>query len=257
MKNVQFTLVLAAMSVLTLSQIATAVTIDDFDGTGLTRVDVNQGDLTFAPTITTGGPSGDFMRMIQTGTTGDANYSHWDRPFIGAQTSITLEFDARLSGGADGLGILFLPTATYGTTSTSAGHYIGAFEEPNVLNTFAVGIDLYNGIDEISLHDGSMDAQNDPGFDLNDNAFHHFSITWTEDAAVNSSLVSVTVDSTDYYTNEQIDLDLYEFRMEIGGRTGGQTRTADMYSVSVIPEPSTMALTAFGMVALLVRRRRR
>ena len=111
-----------------------------------------------------------YLRLIYNGATGNHNSIHFDRTDIGPFSTVTAEFDFRMNGQADGFSFLLLPTGTYGTTTASAGTIVDPAEEPNLPGIFAVGFDIYNNIDEISLHYGSTRAEQNLSGSINLNS---------------------------------------------------------------------------------------
>ena len=184
-----------------------------------------------------------YLRLIYNGATGNHNSIHFDRTDIGPFSTVTAEFDFRMNGQADGFSFLLLPTGTYGTTTASAGAIVDPAEEPNLPGIFAVGFDIYNNIDEISLHYGSTRAeQNLSGsINLNSNVWHRALITLTPNG--NGSNVSVSVipnvrgaagAPVVFHNNVLIpNLTPYEYRVQFSARTGGATTNVDLDSINV------------------------
>ena len=183
------------------------------------------------------------LRLIYNGTNNNHNSIHFDRTDLGAFGSLTAEFDFRMDGAADGFSFLMLPTSTYGTTVASAPPAPSPAEEPNLAGVFAVGFDIWNNIDEISVHLGSTRAQTNlfGTIDLASNQWHRAHIVITPSGGGSNVSVSVTPDARGaagapavFHNNISLpDLSPYEYRVQFSGRTGGATTNVDIDSISV------------------------
>lgn len=187
-----------------------------------------------------------FVRLVYNGTGNNRNYVHFDRTDVGAFTEVTATFDFRMLGTADGFSMAFLPTATFGVTAQGANGTTGLNppEEPNQAGVFALGIDIYNNIDEVSLHYGSTRAeQNHSGtIDLNNNLWHRMHLTMQAQPGGGTMIdVSVTPDVRGaagtpvvFFDDVLIaDLDPYEYRVQFTARTGGATANMDIDSIHI------------------------
>lgn len=212
--------------------------VEDWDASE-THYDIVNLSSTPAATISNNGDT--FMRLVYNGAKSNKNYVHFDRTDAGAFTQVTAEFDFRILGTADGFSMLFLPTGTYGTTASGANGEaaVNPAEEPNVGGVFAMGIDIYPNIDEISLHFGSeRDERNLSGtIDLNNNQWHRMHLALTVHASGGCLVdVSVTPDvrgaagSPVVFFDDFLiaDLDPYEYRVQFSARTGGQYANMDI-----------------------------
>ncbi|MFT5411192.1 MAG: hypothetical protein ACI9NC_003926, partial [Verrucomicrobiales bacterium] len=194
------------------------------------------------------------LRLIYNNNGNNHNSIHFDRTDIGPFSSLTAEFDFRMNGTADGFSILMLPTSTYGTTSASSGVTVSPAEEPNVANTLAIGFDIWNNIEETSIHFGSTRAQNNLSgtIDLSSNDWHRAHINVTPQGGGGSNVsVSVTPDVRGaagapvvFHDNVSVpDLNPYEYRLQFSARTGGATTNVDIDSISVGQSGSGGSLT--------------
>jgi hypothetical protein len=194
------------------------------------------------------------LRLVYNGTGSNHNSIHFNRTDLGPFNTVVAEFDFRMNGTADGFSFLMLPTGTYGTTTASPGVTLATAEEPNVAGLFAVGFDIYNNIDEISLHYGSVRGEtNRQGtIDLNANVWHRAKIQLTPTGGGGTSVnVSVTPNVRGapgtpvvFHSNVSIpDLNPYEYRVQFSARTGGATTNVDLDSISVSQSGANGSLT--------------
>jgi len=226
---------------------AIAGTIQDFDaaGTGYLGVQENNPPV---PAVQTGGGAGEtgqFMRLVNNGVANNWNRMHFDQGDAGTAAHVTAEFDFRMNGGADGFSMLFLPTSTYGTTAAgnpglAAG---GAAEEPNFAGVFAVGFDMHDNIDELSLHYGSNQGQvNKSGMvNINSGQFHHARIDWIDAPGANTSTVTIAVTEdingatkspAVFFSETAVPVDPYDYRVQFSGRTGGLSSDVDLDNIN-------------------------
>ena len=186
-----------------------------------------------------------FVRLVFNGSGGNRNHIHFDRTDVGAYTEVGATLDFRMVGTADGFSLLFIPTSVYGETAAGGTRANpGIAEEPNVPETFAIGVDIYSNIDEISLHYGTTRAENNlsGAIDLNNNIWHRMQCTFIADPGggtrVNLSVIpnirGVPGTPVDFFVDEYIsDLDPYEYRIQLSARTGGATANMDIDKLSV------------------------
>lgn len=161
------------------------------------------------------------------------NVAAFDRTAPGSYGRITASFDFRLDPGADGMGFALLNTDNYGVTG--AGPSLGAWEEPNLTNSFGAGFDIYSDIHEVSLHYGSTKAAVSSPFDYRTGSTGDFnraeiSLDFVHDGAY----VSLSVGETAVYTDHFIaGMTPYEARVALGARTGGTYTTLDVDNLDV------------------------
>src|SRR6266511_4922842 len=161
---------IVVLSAVTLSVPALfAATFDDFNGVGTTpAVGTNLGALgTPGPSV---GPDPDnlmnnVLRLLH-GVNSQNNHYTYDLSDPGAFDTINAKFDFRITTGsaglADGFGFILIPTSTFGMSGD--GPNVLA-EEPNVAGAFALAVDVYPGINNISTHwDGSQLTEFNPSY---------------------------------------------------------------------------------------------
>ena len=68
--------------------------IDDFDTTSPGVTSTQSGSAP-GPVVTTGGPTGDFLRLINDATASQRNQYSYDRTDAGAFSTVTADFDFR------------------------------------------------------------------------------------------------------------------------------------------------------------------
>lgn len=240
---------LAAYSTAGSGTLAGAATVQDFSGgagqTSYAAYRIASGSVPGA-TVVSGGPTGDFLRLITDGNNNQNNRLRFDRTLAGSYGRIVADFDFRLSSvdtPADGFSILFLPTSTYGATGTSPATNITA-EEPNLANTFAVGFDVYQAND-VSLHWNGSQVQSftlpTGSFNLAQGGFHHVRIELVHvagGAQVSVSLIkdafSATPQTFTVFTSATITgLNAYDSRVEFAARSGGANMSVDLDNIDV------------------------
>ena len=268
---------------------STSYSIQDFDGandgagggqgTGYlveSRADNEQADL---PVVMSGGPTGNFLRLTHDGRNNLRNAAVFDASSqtLNAQGKITGRFDFRLTAGgspADGFSVALIPTDTFGLTGTGAAHAgPGSFaaEEPNIPATFAVGFDLWQNINNVSAHwDGNQideTAIDTNILDLDDGNFHRARIMLSQGVGGSTLDLSIVPDvhgapGAPIVLADGLfipGLDLYSYRLQFSGRTGGAFVNVDLDNIQFngfVPEPATFGLLGLGGLALLARRRR-
>lgn len=225
-----------------------------------------------------GGLNQNFLRLTHDSVNDQSNAIAFDTQVDGAmsgKTSLTARFDFRIASPgnppADGMSFMLIPTATYGNTGPGAASTPGFIaEEPNVPGVFGIAFDLYDSLNEVSLHwNGSVInefALNPALLDLDADKFHRLRLELTK--VLDGVLVNLTLtpdslgfpgEDVEVYTDLLIPgMDLYDYRVEFAGRTGGLNMGVDIDNVLVdsVPEPGSVALIGLGAL-LLARRRRR
>ena len=231
---------------------AQAGLVEDFDGGG-TAYAASQNGSAPGPTVTAGGPTGQFLRLTEDGAANQNNSIAFDRVSEpGAFGTVVADLDFRITSGtnpndysgADGFSFVLLPTGTYGTAG--AGPNFDA-EEPNLAGTFGVAFDTWYNWDtdatdnDVSIHWDGQVIENIaiPTGQLNLEAgvFHHAHVELAQLA--NGSLVTVavtpgggggTVTAIDRFVPNIVP---YENRVQITARTGGANEDCDLDNIAV------------------------
>jgi hypothetical protein len=173
---------------------------------------------------------------------------------------------------ADGLGLGLFATDAYGTSGpVNPGASDGDWERPAFAAAFAVGFDIFESIDVVSLNwDGVQVAEADvqAELDLNSGRFHRAVLTLTAsgtDALADMDIIEDVQGLTilhNIFADQLISgLDLANlpgYRLIAGGRTGGAYAAGDIDNIALlgVPEPTTIVLLGLGGILLLVVRRR-
>lgn len=224
--------------------LSSGATVDNFNG-GTTGTSYQLGGGAASPGVTAGGPDGDFYRLLADGVGGQTNHLVYNLTDGGAYGTINASFDYRIASAgtaADGIGFFFVPTSLYGTTGD--GPNVTA-EEPNTAATLAFGIDLYNTVNDYSVHWNGTEISNvgpNPATEIDSNAgvFHRVNINLTP--VGNSMHVQYTVTPDIFGTpgtpvvlfdQGVVGLSPYENRIQFAGRTGGATMDADVDNLNV------------------------
>jgi hypothetical protein len=223
--------------------------------------------------------NGNYLRLTYDGINVQKNAIAFDKQLDGSisgKTGIKGDVDFRLNSPtdqpADGMSLMLIPTAMYGNTGPGAAATPGFLaEEPNAPGVFGIGLDVYEDLraNQISLHwDGNVIIQLDvdPGkFNLVSGGFNHLHFELTQDASGMFLDLILTADIFGVPETPLVVFDdflipgmnLYDYRVEFAGRTGGLNMDIDLDNILVqtIPEPTSAALVGLG--ALLLARRRR
>jgi hypothetical protein len=204
----------------------------DFDSTGTPNVITQYGSLPGA-SIQNLNATSNYLRLLNN-VGNEQNVIAFDRTAAGSYGRITASFDFRMDAGADGFGFALLNTGNYETTGAGPG--IGAWEEPNLTNSFGAGFDVYDGIHEVSLHwNGATAANANSLFDYRTGSTGAFNnAVMSVDFVRDGAYVSLSVGGTAVYTDQFIaGMTPYEARLAIGGRTGGAFTTLDVDNINV------------------------
>ena len=263
------------------ASIGFAATVAKFNGgaTDTPFVLAKLGDGAAAAVTAGVGPDGTAALEITTsGINGQANTAGFARADVGAPNSFPFSFQFKAgptAASADGFSVSFLPT-----TAVASGGYgtSGAIpflsEDPAAANVLAFGFDTWgNGApnDGPNGAGGSSDyndislfwdnkliaAELDPrakGLTIDDNNWHTASGT----IDMLGAKVTLKVDALTIFNNVAVPgLKPYEYRLGIGGRTGGENENAWFDNINVgVPEPASSGLAAMGLCFLARRRRK-
>lgn len=252
----------------------------DFDGGDTTAYSVTSSSGDFTPTVLEGGPSGNFLRLIDKTNSNNNSVALDEVAAVSgpAPNGKTLGWDFRMDGTADGIGIGYFATGPYGATGPSnpaAAEGASVWERPVYPSAAVIGLDVYPNIDVVTLNFfGSELAAVDVqamGLDLNNGVWHHGSFTVEPDPADSTkALFSINIIADAYGASPvehsvladfPVDIDLGTLplnRVIAGGRTGGEVMDADLDNITVnyIPEPSSLMLIGIASLGLLTARRR-
>jgi len=239
-------------------QYSTPCIVQDFDSPGTSAFTTTQYGSSPGPLVVSGGPTGNFLRVVNDGVNGQLGVVAFDRSsLLGPFPWLRIAFDFRIGGqgnGADGLS-----------------------EEPNLAGSFGLGLDIHdNGAvdvsqDSLSLHwNGSKVAEADLTglMDLENNVFNHLEVLLVPTLGGANVTVVVTPDAYGIAPGSPLTvfdsyflpgLTRYEGRLAFSGRTGGLNANHDIDNVvaQFVPEPGSCLLFGGGLLALLGRRRRR
>jgi hypothetical protein len=227
-----------------------------------------------------GGTNGNYLRLTYDNVNDQRNAIAFDKQVDGSvsgKTGIKGDVDFRMRSAptpADGMSLMLIPTAIYGNTGPGAAATPGFIaEEPNVAGVFGVGLDVFEGsrANQVSVHwNGFIVTQVtiDPTMiNLITDVFQHMHLELTEDAAgmlldliFTSDIFGIPGTPVVVFNDLLIpDMHLYDYRVELAGRTGGLNMDIDVDNILVqtIPEPGSAALVGLGALLLGWRRRRR
>ena len=196
--------------------------------------------------------SGQFLRLTQD-VNSQQNHAAWNQVYAGSYEQLQIDMDFRVSvgngGGADGLGVAYLNSSVFGSTTSSLTPTWTA-EEPSLISSFGVGFDTWengtdNGQNTVSLHwnnnvllSESIDFDDDI-FTFEDGIERKASIVVTPSGAGSQVTVSITEGSTtitpiDEFVNGLLP---YDGRIAIGARTGGANANHDIDNVRLTVTP--------------------
>lgn len=220
----------------------------DFEGAGTGFLTTAEGT-GWAPAFATVADS-TVLRLVHDGQNSSVNTIAFDQAEtgeLGGAQAVIADFDFRVDSAddpADGFSLRFLPTDVYGTSGPGAGFMgnPGNAEEPNLPGILAIGFDVYPNAtqNDVSVHwDGTelVNVTIDPGvIDLADGQWHHARVIWLP--AAGGSEVTVIIDDSETIADALAipGLDLYPYRCEFAGRTGGLNMTIDLDNIVVADE---------------------
>jgi hypothetical protein len=225
---------------------------ESFEG-GANYVLTSHGVTNLPPTVLTGGPTGRYLELLRDNTGSLHNTAGFPRAFTGPATSITANFDFRMTprtGGerADGMGFALLDTVEYGTAGPGPIPASGIWERPQIVDAFAVGFDIYNGTNTENTVSLNWNGTEEAGVllptatqSLNNGVFNrcHVEIDFEGNDARVTVVITFDVHGTPsapvtVFNNHMIrGMTPFESRVAFGGRTGGLFTRCDLDNISV------------------------
>ena len=217
--------------------------IDDFDTTSPGVTSTQSGSAP-GPVVTTGGPTGDFLRLINDATASQRNQYSYDRTDAGAFSTVTADFDFRgysSNQPADGFAFALLRTSAYGTSGAGPN----SAETPSYANTVGLGFGTYSGATNRARfydHGTLVRSLDVPLGDVSfrNGVFHHAHMEIQQIGNGSNVLVQLTGDvngansPTVTVMNQHVSgLLPFESRAHFSGRTGGSDMDADFDNISV------------------------
>lgn len=235
---------------------ANAALLADFDGNG------TYTDAAFraAPvgSVVEGGPTGSFYNLLNNTNDGGNTIAFPATNTAGWQTA-AFSMDVRADRiNADGFGVGFVDVATHGADLVRAGAGgLGDVEERALYsNSVGVGFRTFNGTNATVNYNGQQSP--DAAYNLPSGEWVPVAISLTKTA--DGANISASVGGESVFTDYALAGAPDDFRIQIGGRTGGAAMDLDIDNVNLttskIPEPSGVLLAGLGLLALGARRKR-
>jgi hypothetical protein len=239
-----------------------AATLQNFDTAGSTYVPIQSG-VAPAPTITSGGPSGNFLRLATT-TVVNRNAISFDRTQIGSVNRIEANFDFRIipgnPGPADGFSFALLNTTQYAERFTTNPMALEeGSEEANFKGSLGVGFDVFKNLDDlnnnhVSIHLNTLKlAEFDAApVNLSSGQWIHAQIILRPGSFSDVTVILTPSGGTPKTVVNQFkitDFHPYEGRVHFGARSGGASAHHDLDNINVqytTPNPGTLALQDTG-----------
>ena len=233
--------------------LAQATILADFDGKGLNYVEGSfEGDA--AVGILPGGPTGSFYQLLSNigGSRPffafDSDEADPDDDYTGwSEVSFKMDFRAA-DVLADGFAVNFLDTSVHG--HTGGGEYSTVAEQALIPASFGVGFKTFQSTDSRVSYD-NVSAGNSGPFSfpeaetwgsLEINLERNFN---TKDTTLDVTLYDQTGqagNSENVFTDFEINnFEIEDFRVQIGGRTGGSAMTLEIDNIEldvVLPDPT-------------------
>jgi hypothetical protein len=235
---------------------AQGAVLADFDGNGVTYVEgAVEGDGPVG--VTAGGPTGSFYQLLS-GAASQRNFLAFDSDELDPDddytgwTKANFKMDFRLDlVEADGFGINFLDTSVHGHTGgvayTNGLGAQGVEERTLIPDSFGVGFRTFQATNASVTWD-EEDLSGDVPYTLPATTWGSLEITMERNSVTKDTAVGVTLYdqagqagvSASVFTDFEIqDFNIEDFRVQVGGRTGGAAMVLEMDNIEldvVIPE---------------------
>ena len=224
---------------------AQGAVLADFDGNDVTYTEGSvEGDP--AAGVTAGGPTGSFYQLLSNVPSSrpflafDSNETDPDDDYTGwTEASFKMDFRAA-DVEADGFAINFLDTSVHGHTggvgyATPNGQQ-DVEERAKIPDSFGVGFRTFNGTNATATWE-AVDISGDVAYNLPIDNWGSLEISMQRNVVTKDTKVDVTLydqtgqtgGSESVFTDFEIkDFTLEDFRVQIGGRTGGSAMTFEM-----------------------------
>ncbi|MEJ6647846.1 MAG: hypothetical protein QNL24_11055, partial [Akkermansiaceae bacterium] len=224
---------------------AQGAVLADFDGNDVTYTEGSvEGDP--AAGVTAGGPTGSFYQLLSNVPSSrpflafDSNETDPDDDYTGwTEASFKMDFRAA-DVEADGFAINFLDTSVHGHTggvgyATPNGQQ-DVEERAKIPDSFGVGFRTFNGTNATVTWE-AVDISGDVAYNLPIDNWGSLEISMQRNVVTKDTKVDVTLydqtgqtgGSESVFTDFEIkDFTLEDFRVQIGGRTGGAAMTFEM-----------------------------
>jgi len=238
---------------------ANAALLADFDGNdsayelGWVRSDASAG-----PDLTV---QNGYLHLLD-GAVGDrGNYISFAGTGTAGWQTASFSMDINASAvAADGFSVGFLDTATHGNSGVvrvGTGGFSDVEERGNYSNSIGVGFRTFNGTNATVNYNGAESG--DAAYSLPQDQW----VPVVIDLARNgdgSVTLNASVNGSSVFSDYALAGGPDDFRIQIGGRTGGSAMTLDIDNINLttssIPEPTSTLLSALGVLALAARRKR-
>lgn len=231
------------LGLLSVSSVALASTVQDFDnpGTSYAVVHADFGSNPAQPTVTAGGPSGNFLRLATTPAVNLNTIAFVRTDPVGS--TITADFDFRMTpppagrnAAADGLGFALLNATNWGA---SGGVFSSVPETASLVGSLGIGFRIYNSNSVSVAFNGfqltSVDVT--PVVDLANGQFIHARIEMRPGGGFSDVTVILTPPGgspttvIDHYIVPGFEP--YPGRAWFGARSGGLSAQFDLDNIDV------------------------
>ena len=224
---------------------AQGAVLADFDGNDVTYTEGSvEGDP--AAGVTAGGPTGSFYQLLSNVPSSrpflafDSNETDPDDDYTGwTEASFKMDFRAA-DVEADGFAINFLDTSVHGHTGgvgyANPNGIQDVEERAKIPDSFGVGFRTFNGTNATATWE-AVDISGDVAYNLPIDNWGSLEISMQRNVVTKDTKVDVTLydqtgqtgGSESVFTDFEIkDFTLEDFRVQIGGRTGGSAMTFEM-----------------------------
>jgi len=228
--------------------------VDTFD-TPLPAATITNSNLP-APTVTSGGPSGDFLRLVNDGVGSQRNHYSYDQTDAGLWSTIVAKFDFAGSSPdtpADGFSFSLLNTATYGTSG--AGPNIS--ESANAAGVLGLGFFCYpsNNPNTVLL---SYDNKEIARYSVDSSKVNFTNGVWNQAQWTINNVgpgsfqqlkligdVNGTPQEVTVFDRWVFGPSAFDNRVQFSGRTGGLNMNVDLDNVSVAYSNPATPLTSY------------